>query len=146
MPPTQTAELQDMAEPAASPSSALPALPAPTELAVLLAEWHALGGHRAEPVRFALVEALARRAGAHEGAARHWLDARLDTLVADLRLRLAAGCCRRGRTRRRRMRRPTHQRQPPGRRLPRPHGANWAVWPMRWPGMRTSPTAQSRTG
>ncbi len=84
-----------MAEPAASPSSALPehaahaAPTAPMALAELLAEWHALGGHRAEPVRFALVEALARRAGAHEGAARDWLDARLETLVADLRLRLA---------------------------------------------------------
>jgi len=55
----------------------------------LLAEWHALGAHRAEPVRFALVEALARRAAGQGGAARQWIDARLEVLVADLRLRLA---------------------------------------------------------
>ncbi len=62
----------------------------PADLTAQLAAWHAQGGHRLEPVRFALVEALARRAAEHQGAAvRQVLDARLQTLVADLRVRLA---------------------------------------------------------
>ena len=61
----------------------------PADLTAQLAAWHAQGGHRLEPVRFALVEALARRAADHQGAVRQVLDARLQTLVADLRLRLA---------------------------------------------------------
>ena len=59
------------------------------DLTALLADWHAQGGHRLEPVRFALVEALARRAAQHQGATRQLLNARVDSLVADLRLRLA---------------------------------------------------------
>ncbi len=62
---------------------------APDDWAAQLAVWHAQGGHRLEPVRFALVEALARRAGSHQGAVRQLLDARLRTLAADLRVRLA---------------------------------------------------------
>lgn len=62
---------------------------APDDWAAQLAVWHAQGGHRLEPVRFALVEALARRAGNYQGAVRQLLDARLRTLAADLRVRLA---------------------------------------------------------
>lgn len=61
----------------------------PADLTAQLAAWHAQGGHRLEPVRFALVEALARRAADHQGVVRQVLDARLQTLVSDLRVRLA---------------------------------------------------------
>lgn len=76
----------DVAAPACAES---PGHAAPDELTAQLAAWHAQGGHRLEPVRFALVEALARRAAGHQGAVRQVLDARLQTLVADLRVRLA---------------------------------------------------------
>lgn len=69
----------------APPAAAAP----PADLAAQLADWHAQGGHRVEPVRFALVEAMARRAARHQGRAGALLDARLAELVADLRLRLA---------------------------------------------------------
>ena len=62
---------------------------APDDLKMQLAAWHAQGGHRLEPVRLALVEALARRAADHQGAVRQVLDARLQALAADLRMRLA---------------------------------------------------------
>jgi len=45
--------------------------------------WRAQGAHRLDPVRFGLIESLARRIGAHEGQARQLLDARLATLVAE---------------------------------------------------------------
>lgn len=76
----------DVAAPACAES---PGHAAPDELTAQLAAWHAQGGHRLEPVRFALVEALARRAAGHRGAVRQVLDARLQTLAADLRVRLA---------------------------------------------------------
>ncbi len=53
-------------------------------------------GHRsathllAPPVRLRLIEALARRAQAHEGAARRLLEARIATLVADAPARVDA--------------------------------------------------------
>ncbi len=43
----------------------------------------ARGDHRVDPVRFRLIEALARRSAAHEGEARRRLDARLSQLLAD---------------------------------------------------------------
>ena len=45
--------------------------------------WRAQGADRVDPVRFALIESLARRAGAHEGLARRLLDERLSGLVED---------------------------------------------------------------
>ncbi|AMM24272.1 DUF2894 domain-containing protein [Variovorax sp. PAMC 28711] len=42
----------------------------------------ARGDHRVNPVRFRLIEALARRSAAHEGEARRLLDARLAQLLA----------------------------------------------------------------
>jgi hypothetical protein len=42
------------------------------------------GVHRRDPVRFRLAEALARRAAAHSGAARHVLDDKLAALIARL--------------------------------------------------------------
>ncbi|MDP9897957.1 DUF2894 domain-containing protein [Variovorax ginsengisoli] len=44
--------------------------------------WRARGGERLDPVRFRLIEAMARRAAGHRGAARRVLDARLATLMA----------------------------------------------------------------
>ena len=40
------------------------------------------GAQRVDPVRFRFIESLARRAAAHEGAARHVLDKRLAQLLA----------------------------------------------------------------
>lgn len=40
------------------------------------------GATRFDPVRFRLIESMARRVGAHEGATRRMLDARLAALVA----------------------------------------------------------------
>lgn len=54
-----------------------------------LANWRARGADQADPVRFRLIEALARRAAALEGEARRLLDARLATLAADYEARLA---------------------------------------------------------
>ncbi|SOY94954.1 conserved hypothetical protein [Cupriavidus taiwanensis] len=44
--------------------------------------WQASGADRADPVRFRLMQALAARAAAHDGAARRLLEARLQELVA----------------------------------------------------------------
>lgn len=52
-----------------------------------LAAWRAEGAHRLDPVRFRLIEAMARRAAGHQGAARQGLDQRLEALVADYALR-----------------------------------------------------------
>jgi len=48
-----------------------------------LEAWRAQGAHRLDPVRFALIDALDRRASMHAGAARRMLDARIDALLAD---------------------------------------------------------------
>lgn len=48
----------------------------------VLAGWRDSGADRADPVRFRLIEAMARRAAAHDGAARRLLDRRLAELVA----------------------------------------------------------------
>lgn len=45
--------------------------------------WRAQGAHRLDPVRFALIDALDRRASMHAGAVRRVLDARIDALLAD---------------------------------------------------------------
>lgn len=55
-----------------------------------LAALRAAGAEQAEPVRWRFLEALARRTVATGGRARALLDARLDTLVADLATRLDA--------------------------------------------------------
>ena len=52
--------------------------------------WRAQGADRVDPVRFALIESLARRAGAHEGLARRLLDERLSGLVEDYARDVAA--------------------------------------------------------
>ncbi|SEB16101.1 DUF2894 domain-containing protein [Variovorax sp. YR216] len=44
--------------------------------------WRQRGDHRFDPVRFHFIEALARRAALHEGAARRLLDERLQTHMA----------------------------------------------------------------
>lgn len=44
--------------------------------------WRQRGDHRFDPVRFHFIEALARRASAHEGIARRLLDERLQTHMA----------------------------------------------------------------
>ncbi|WP_409333798.1 DUF2894 domain-containing protein [Burkholderia sp. Bp8963] len=48
----------------------------------LLDAWRARGDDRLDPVRFHLMDALARRAAGHDGDARRLLDARLATLLA----------------------------------------------------------------
>ncbi|WP_346778737.1 DUF2894 domain-containing protein [Burkholderia sp. Ac-20353] len=48
----------------------------------LLDAWRMRGDDRLDPVRFHLMDALARRAAGHDGDARRLLDARLATLVA----------------------------------------------------------------
>lgn len=45
--------------------------------------WRAQGADRVDPVRFGLIEALARRAEAHDGEARRLLDLRLAQLAGD---------------------------------------------------------------
>ena len=52
--------------------------------------WRAQGADRVDPVRFALIESLARRVGAHEGLARRLLDERLSGLVEDYARDVAA--------------------------------------------------------
>jgi len=49
----------------------------------LLEAWRARGDDRIDPVRFALIEALARRSARHEGEARRILDDKLDSLLRD---------------------------------------------------------------
>jgi hypothetical protein len=50
--------------------------------AAMLEAWRARGEHRADPVRFRFMEALARRAATHHGEARRILDAKLAPLLA----------------------------------------------------------------
>lgn len=52
------------------------------DIGARLEAWRASGAHRADPVRFRLIEAMARRAAAHQGAARRRLDGRLAELLA----------------------------------------------------------------
>ncbi|MBI0329297.1 DUF2894 domain-containing protein [Burkholderia plantarii] len=66
---------------AASVPEAAPHGPAAIE--ARLAAWRADGADRLAPMRFAALDALARRASLHTGAARRVLDARLDALLAD---------------------------------------------------------------
>ncbi len=47
-----------------------------------IAAWRQRGDHRVDPVRFRFIEALARRAAGHEGAARRLLDEKLRNHVA----------------------------------------------------------------
>ncbi|ALK34025.1 DUF2894 domain-containing protein [Burkholderia plantarii] len=54
-----------------------------TAIEARLAAWRAHGADRLAPVRFAALDALARRASTHAGAARRVLDARLDARLAD---------------------------------------------------------------
>ncbi|MFD1560369.1 DUF2894 domain-containing protein [Paraburkholderia silviterrae] len=53
-----------------------------TRARATLDAWRAQGADRLDPVRFALIDALDKRAGAHAGAARRVLDARIDALLA----------------------------------------------------------------
>lgn len=48
----------------------------------LLAQWRASGADRLDPVRYRLMEAMARRAAAHDGPARQRIDERLGALAA----------------------------------------------------------------
>jgi hypothetical protein len=48
-----------------------------------LEAWRQRGADRLDPVRFRFIEAMARRAAAHEGEARRLLDARLERLLAE---------------------------------------------------------------
>lgn len=57
-------------------------LPAPEELDAAFARWRARGVASRDPVRFQLVESLARRAAAQPGATRAWVDARLQRWLA----------------------------------------------------------------
>ncbi|CAM2160193.1 DUF2894 domain-containing protein [Paraburkholderia tropica] len=50
--------------------------------------WREQGADRLDTVRYALIDALEQRASAHDGAARHVLDARIDTLIADYAARI----------------------------------------------------------
>ncbi|MGE8476301.1 MAG: DUF2894 domain-containing protein, partial [Paraburkholderia hospita] len=43
--------------------------------------WREQGDDRLDPLRFHFIDALARRAAAHDGEARRILDARLSTLL-----------------------------------------------------------------
>jgi len=52
------------------------------DAAATLDAWRARGADRLDPVRFRLIEAMARRAEAYTGEARHVLDARVAALVA----------------------------------------------------------------
>lgn len=57
--------------------------PATATLQQTLDAWRKRGAQRLDPVRLRLIEALARRAAAHEGPARALLDARLARLMAE---------------------------------------------------------------
>ncbi|WP_213308778.1 DUF2894 domain-containing protein [Paraburkholderia sacchari] len=54
-----------------------------TRARATLDAWRAQGADRLDPVRYALIDALDRRATMHAGAARRVLDARIDGLLAD---------------------------------------------------------------
>ncbi|MDR6887214.1 hypothetical protein J2X67_001730 [Variovorax sp. 3319] len=53
-----------------------------TDPVAMIGAWRARGQHRADPVRFHFMEALARRAAAHQGEARRILDEKLAGLAA----------------------------------------------------------------
>jgi hypothetical protein len=55
------------------------------DVAATLAAWRERGAHRHDPVRFHVIEAMARRAAAHQGEARRVIEARLAELVAAYR-------------------------------------------------------------
>lgn len=66
-------------------------LPAdPLDATATLAGWRAQQAHRADPVRFLFMEALARRAATQNGAARRLLEQRLAALVEDYRQAMAS--------------------------------------------------------
>ncbi len=60
-----------------------------TDPETALAEWRKDGADRLDPVRFHLLETLARRARLHEGPVRHVLDMKLDAALTAYRQRLA---------------------------------------------------------
>ncbi|MDP2006086.1 MAG: DUF2894 domain-containing protein [Rubrivivax sp.] len=60
-----------------------PETPAAQDSGVAIAALRARGAQRADPVRFRYLEALARRAALHGGAARRLLDQRLAQALAD---------------------------------------------------------------
>ncbi len=51
----------------------------------MLEGWRARGADRVDPVRFRFIEAIARRAAAHDGEARRLLDEKLRALLAAYR-------------------------------------------------------------
>ncbi|RQQ04650.1 DUF2894 domain-containing protein [Burkholderia stagnalis] len=53
-----------------------------TQARAMLDAWREQGADRLDPVRFHLMDALARRAAGHDGDTRRLLDARLATLLA----------------------------------------------------------------
>jgi hypothetical protein len=55
---------------------------APADVAAALAAWRAQGADRVDPLRFAALEALTRRATAYQGAARACIDERLTARLA----------------------------------------------------------------
>jgi hypothetical protein len=54
----------------------------------MLDAWRARGEHRADPVRFRFIEAMARRAAGHQGDARRILDEKVAGLLAAYREKL----------------------------------------------------------
>jgi hypothetical protein len=54
----------------------------------MLDAWRARGEHRADPVRFRFIEAMARRAAGHQGDARRILDEKVAALLAAYREKL----------------------------------------------------------
>jgi len=62
-----------------------------TDVQATLAAWRAQGAQRLDPVRFRMIEAMARRGAAYAGEARRRIDLRLAALVADYAQRLAQG-------------------------------------------------------
>jgi hypothetical protein len=63
---------------------------ADADLGETVRAWRATGAHRADPVRFRFLEALAQRAEGQQGAVRRLLDERLAALVASYGELLAA--------------------------------------------------------
>lgn len=59
-------------------ASALPA----ADMVATLAAWRERGDHRFDPVRFRFIEAMAKRASAHDGVARRLLDEKLSKLMS----------------------------------------------------------------
>jgi len=68
----------------------LPEQPVSDDLAEQLARLRAAGAPQADALRWLHVQALARRAAAHQGAARAVIDARLAVLLAECEQALAA--------------------------------------------------------